>query len=665
MRRASARNLRCKVGRSFAAVLDLAVVEARERAPGLTLSQIETFLALVEEGGMSRASRRLGLGRSTLSAHVKALGEEFNQRLFVRVHGGLAITPAGIEAYGQLRPLMVRAGYALAYFRSGAAVPPSPINAILPAGFPGALIDEAVGAVARAVAETSPATWLCPAYGSARDPDREALHFRFGAVAAFAEDPACVRDRWAVVRTGQDPGWRKGPLALSELAGATLIVPKLPEPQLAALLSLAEKAQARVSFTSLELHEIFASAPQFDPFLLVMPVALLNPAFLSDDFACAVIEESDLDPAFIISGAYSEVFAAEIAATFETLFGAVSSGRRLGPQEAETDRISLKHCRSFIAAFEERNVRRAAQRLCIVQPALTVQLHGLEDLLQTTLFVRSHRGLQPNARAETLYSVLAPLTSQLSLAVKSLREPLGGRSRRLRVGLIPALDAESETAEYFADALDRWSGNHPEIVVQVLEAYSGKLLDWLSSGRIDFALTDRIVDDPEIAFEMIAEDRMAVVVDSSADLLPPGPVKLEDITKLPLVLPSSRHGLRSILLTQLRRSGLDLKPRIEVDSMAAAISLVKMGRYATILPVGAIYKSRDRRRLSIHEICEPFILRNICLAQSRNELSDGAMQDFISELRLAFSHAGESHEETWGMGYDRSVSEARLSTTPG
>ena len=212
--------------------------------------------------------------------------------------------------------------------------------------------------------------------------------------------------------------------------------------------------------------------------------------------------------------------------------------------------------------------------------------------------------------------------------------------------MIPALDAESETAECFADALNRWSGKYPEIIVQVLEAYSGKLLQWLSAGRIDFALIDRIVPDSEMAFDLIAEDRMAVIVDSATDPLPPGPVTLEDAAKLPLVLPSSRHGLRSILVPQLRKAGLELNPKIEVDSMAAALSLVKIGRYATILPVGAIHKSSDRRRLSIHEICEPQILRSICLVKLRNELPESATQEFIEELRTAFAHAGEFTEES-------------------
>jgi DNA-binding transcriptional LysR family regulator len=82
---------------------------------------------------------------------------------------------------------------------------------------------------------------------------------------------------------------------------------------------------------------------------------------------------------------------------------------------------------------------------------------------------------------------------------------------------------------------------------------------------------------------------------------------------------------------------LALEPRIEVDSMATCLSLVKIARYATILPLGSVYKSCDRRRLSIHEISEPRIVRKICLARTRNDSCGAAALNFISELRSAFA----------------------------
>jgi LysR family nitrogen assimilation transcriptional regulator len=626
----------------------LSAFEERERASGLSLSQIETFLALVEEGSMARASRRLGVGRSTLSAHIKSLGDEFNQRLFVRVQGGLAITPAGSEAYRLLRPLMLRAGQSLAYFRAAATQPPNPVDVVLPRDFSGSLVDQAIELVGKAAIGRSPELWVSPTYGSPEIVADGSLILDFEGRKSPSQDESPqlrIHDRWILIRSGPNPGWTRKAVPLSELANLTLTVPKLPEAQLSVLLVVAEEVEARINMTSYGLNEIFVEGLQNRNFCLVMPAGLLNPALVSDHFECAMIEESEFDPEIVVKGEFCPQLGAEIATCFSDLVGALCCGRDDAP-EVEFERLSLKYCRSFLALFEERNVRRAAQRLCIVQPALTVQLHGLEELLGTPLFERSHRGLQPNARAETLYALLSPLMARFGAAVRSLRGAIGGRSRRLRLGMIPALDAESETAEYFADALNRWSCKHPEIVVQVLEAYSGKLLQWLSGGRIDFALIDRVVQDTEMAFDLIAEDHMAVIVDSATDPLPAGPVTLENAAKLPLVLPSSRHGLRSILVPQLRKAGLELNPRIEVDSMAAAISLVKIGRYATILPVGAIYKSRDRRRLSIHEICEPRVLRSICLVKLRNELAESATQEFIEELRMAFSHAGEFTEES-------------------
>jgi hypothetical protein len=55
--------------------------------------------------------------------------------------------------------------------------------------------------------------------------------------------------------------------------------------------------------------------------------------------------------------------------------------------------------------------------------------------------------------------------------------------------------------------------------------------------------------------------------------------------------------------------------------------------------MGSVYKSRDRRRLSVHEIREPRIVRNICLARTRSKPCILAALQLIEELRLAFADA--------------------------
>lgn len=622
------------------------VAELRDRTSGINLSQIETFLALVEEGSVAPALKRLGLGRSSLSAHVKSLSDELAQRLVTRLQGGLAVTPAGREAYRLLRPFMEHAAHCLAFFHSGRETAPARIEVVLPQGYAGAMFDQALVQVARSAMTRVSSHWISPAYGRPEQAERNGLIVSFGdkrAGADGAADVHVIADRWVLVRSGPNKGWSPDDVPLSELVNNTFAVPELPESQLAILLAVADKTQARINCLSQDPQKILADGSTNRDFNFLIPAAQLNPSLVAEHFECALLERSDFDPTITISGEHSSTFGPQICEQYKrSLTAAIASEPTTLGSDTEPERISLKLCRSFLALYEERNMRRASQRLCVVQPALTVQLHGLEELLDAQLFERSHRGLEPTSRADFLYGLLAPLMAEFEDAVRTLRAGAsGGGLRRLRLGLIPALDAESETAEYFANALNSWSVRYPETIVQVLEAYSAKLLQWLSSGRIDFALTDRVVESPDMSFDLIAEDEMAVVVERSTQLLPPGPVTLEAASKLPLVLPSSRHGLRSIIAQPLQKAGLSLNPRIEVDSMAAAIGLVKIGRYATILPTGAIHKSTDRRRLSIHTIHAPRILRSICLVRMRSEIPDPAAQEFIEELRSAFSSAGE------------------------
>jgi hypothetical protein len=69
--------------------------------------------------------------------------------------------------------------------------------------------------------------------------------------------------------------------------------------------------------------------------------------------------------------------------------------------------------------------------------------------------------------------------------------------------------------------------------------------------------------------------------------------------------------------------------------------MVKIARYATLLPMGSVYQSRARRGVSVHEIVDPQIVRTICLARLRGKPCRESEVDFLDELRLAFGRPVE------------------------
>lgn len=63
----------------------------------MELYQLVSFLAVAEEGNMTRASSRLNLSQPAVSAQIKALEEECGFNLFTRSQKGVALTPEGVR----------------------------------------------------------------------------------------------------------------------------------------------------------------------------------------------------------------------------------------------------------------------------------------------------------------------------------------------------------------------------------------------------------------------------------------------------------------------------------------------------------------------------------------------------------------------------------------
>jgi DNA-binding transcriptional LysR family regulator len=67
---------------------------------GVSLTHIQSFIAVAEERHVGRAARRLHLTQPPLSRHILALEDELGTRLFERMPSGMRLLPAG-EAFLQ------------------------------------------------------------------------------------------------------------------------------------------------------------------------------------------------------------------------------------------------------------------------------------------------------------------------------------------------------------------------------------------------------------------------------------------------------------------------------------------------------------------------------------------------------------------------------------
>jgi DNA-binding transcriptional LysR family regulator len=144
---------------------------------------------------------------------------------------------------------------------------------------------------------------------------------------------------------------------------------------------------------------------------------------------------------------------------------------------AVTDPQSL---RAFVAVAREGNVSRAALRLNLSQPAVSLQLKSLAERTGLTLFTRTPHGLVLTRDGAALLpqaeKALAALTD-FNQAALSLHSTLRGR---LRIGTI--LDPEFTRLGAFLRELVE---SAPQIETELRQGMSGEVLDRVGRGELD------------------------------------------------------------------------------------------------------------------------------------------------------------------------------------
>ncbi|OBZ92111.1 hypothetical protein ADU59_28625 [Pararhizobium polonicum] len=143
--------------------------------------------------------------------------------------------------------------------------------------------------------------------------------------------------------------------------------------------------------------------------------------------------------------------------------------------------MELRHFRYFIAVAEELHFGRAAQRLNIVQPALTAQIKSLERMFGIELLERTKRRVElTEAGREFLRESYAAL-AQVGSAIDTVRDFARGTTGTLRLGY----GANAAIVGLVSDTVRRFRSEWPGVNVTLREMPSSEVSDALLSKEID------------------------------------------------------------------------------------------------------------------------------------------------------------------------------------
>jgi DNA-binding transcriptional LysR family regulator len=240
-----------------------------------------------------------------------------------------------------------------------------------------------------------------------------------------------------------------------------------------------------------------------------------------------------------------------------------------------------RHLEYFVAAAEELNFSRAADRLHVSQPPFSKQIHDLEGELGINLFDRQRKGVELTSAGKSFLIDARKILEECETSIRKAQRISRGEIGELAIGYMAAL-----THEFLAKALQVWRRIAPEIVIDCIEMDCISQERALLDGRIAVGLlvpSDRpLLELLQVRF--LIKYRVKLALPKShphADKreIPWSLLKDEPFIGLTRVYPNYREWLQKVC----RREGFIPNIVKEADGAPSALAFVAAGYGLAVL----------------------------------------------------------------------------------
>lgn len=276
--------------------------------------------------------------------------------------------------------------------------------------------------------------------------------------------------------------------------------------------------------------------------------------------------------------------------------------------------MEIRQLQYFVEVAHRRSFSRAAVTLGVAQPALSRQVQQLEAELTLPLFTRNGRGVSLTPAGELMLSRASDILAAVSAAARDVAALSGTPRGTAVIGVPPTVGRVLTLPLVY-----RLKARFPQVSVKIVEGFSGHIVEWLANGRIDVGL---FYDDPlthRFVLEPLVREPLYLIGPSDAARRFAGcTVSADELFDLPMILPSSAHGLRLYLDDVAVRLKRSLRVELEVDALFSMLRAVRDGMGFTILPRAAVLGEAGADALAAWRVVDPELVRTLSMSTHAN-----------------------------------------------
>jgi DNA-binding transcriptional LysR family regulator len=237
--------------------------------------------------------------------------------------------------------------------------------------------------------------------------------------------------------------------------------------------------------------------------------------------------------------------------------------------------MNITQLRAFVTVVEAGSFSEAARQMGLSQPAVTMQIQGLETDLGVTLMERRYRKVELTESGRALLPHAKTVLADLERA----RDEIDRLSVTVSGHLVIA--SSTTPGQY---VLPRLLGGYlrayPEVTVSLEVSDTTMVVDYVESGQAQFGMTGAKLPGARVLYEAMGTDRLVMVAPPDSPLADKKGLQIADVADQPFITRESGSGTRIVFEESLRAAGVDpaeLHVVMELGTSEAIISAIEGG----------------------------------------------------------------------------------------
>lgn len=285
--------------------------------------------------------------------------------------------------------------------------------------------------------------------------------------------------------------------------------------------------------------------------------------------------------------------------------------------------MNLKRLEYFCQLALLGNFTRAALKVGIAQPALTIAIQKLEQEVGLKLINRADKNSLLTAEGKVLFKLATQLLSQAKQVELELEELKELERGTIRFGVSAMMGSY-----YFPKVLTEFKQKYPKIKIHLIDQGTAALEKMLLNSELDLALVRGDLENPQLRYTKLINEEVVAGMSSLHSLATEKTISLTQFCQQPLVLFHEGYFLREVVSQYSKTHQLPLDIRMETNLIELQKSLVRNEVGITTCLTRILQNEQQMTSVPF----EPKIEFKLSLAWKKNHYLSKASKVFMTHL---------------------------------